>query len=156
MAAFYGNRIRAGIMTLEEVPKLWRKKTELWLQKYSTGEQRVRKVTEIIQYIISNWTEQLFVGISGFLGYGYKQLLKRQKEEAQKNEALHDGMQALLRDRIIQAYNHYQDKGFCPIYGKENVKRMYDAYHVLGGNDVATQLKDTLIKMPEEPMEREE
>lgn len=32
MAAFYGNRIRAGIMTLEEVPKLWRKKTELWLQ----------------------------------------------------------------------------------------------------------------------------
>ena len=33
---------------------------------------------------------------------------------------------------------------------------MYDAYHVLGGNDVATQLKDTLIKMPEEPMEREE
>ena len=113
-------------------------------------------MTEIIQYIISNWTEWLFVGISGFLGYGYKQLLKRQKEEAQKNEALHDGMQALLRDRIIQAYNHYQDKGFCPIYGKENVKRMYDAYHVLGGNDVATQLKDTLIKMPEEPMEREE
>ena len=87
-------------------------------------------MTEIIQYIISNWTEWLFVGISGFLGYGYKQLLKRQKEEAQKNEALHDGMQALLRDRIIQAYNHYQDKGFCPIYGKENVKRMYDAYHV--------------------------
>ena len=38
MAAFYGNRIRAGIMTLEEVPKLWRKKTELWLQKYSTGK----------------------------------------------------------------------------------------------------------------------
>ena len=113
-------------------------------------------MTEIIQYIISNWTEWLFVGISGFLGYGYKQLLKSQKEEAQKNEALHDGMQALLRDRIIQAYNHYQDKGFCPIYGKENVKRMYDAYHVLGGNDVATQLKDTLIKMPEEPMEREE
>ena len=59
-------------------------------------------MTEIIQYIISNWTEWLFVGISGFLGYGYKKLLKRQKEEAQKNEALHDGMQALLRDRIIQ------------------------------------------------------
>lgn len=110
-------------------------------------------MTEIIQYIISNWTEWLFVGISGFLGYGYRQLLKRQKEEAQKNAALHDGMQALLRDRIIQAYNHYQDKGFCPIYGKENVKRMYDAYHVLGGNDVATKLKDTLIEMPEEPME---
>ena len=33
MAAFYGNRIRAGLMSVEKVPKLWRKKTELWLQQ---------------------------------------------------------------------------------------------------------------------------
>ena len=33
---------------------------------------------------------------------------------------------------------------------------MYDAYHELGGNDVATELKDKLMKMPEEPAEREE
>lgn len=33
MAAFYGNRIHSGLMILEEVPKLWRTKTELWLQK---------------------------------------------------------------------------------------------------------------------------
>ena len=26
MAAFYGNRIRAGLMSVEEVPKLWRAK----------------------------------------------------------------------------------------------------------------------------------
>ncbi len=38
MAAFYGNRIRAGIMTLEEVPKLWRKKTEMWLQQHPADE----------------------------------------------------------------------------------------------------------------------
>lgn len=33
MAAFYGNRIRAGLMSVEEVSKLWRAKTELWLQQ---------------------------------------------------------------------------------------------------------------------------
>lgn len=104
----------------------------------------------IMQYIAENWVEWLFVAISAFLGYCYRQLNKQQKEEATKNQALHDGMQALLRDRIIQAYNHYQDKGCCPIYGKENVKRMYDAYHVLGGNDVATELKNKLLAMPEE------
>lgn len=32
MARFYGMRIKSGEMTLEEVPKLWRKKTEKWLQ----------------------------------------------------------------------------------------------------------------------------
>lgn len=109
----------------------------------------------ITQYINAHWVEWLFVVISALLGYGYRQILKRQKEEAVKTVALHDGMQALLRDRIIQAYNHYQDKECCPIYGKENVKRMYDAYHALGGNDVATELKDKLMKMPEEPVERE-
>ena len=111
---------------------------------------------EIIQYIVVHWVEWLFVAISTFLGLCYRQMAKRQKEESRKNAALHDGMQALLRDRIIQAYNHYQDRGYCPIYGKENVKRMYDAYHVLGGNDVATELKDKLMKMPEKPAEREE
>ncbi|MDR0923385.1 MAG: hypothetical protein LBN31_03420 [Hungatella sp.] len=47
-------------------------------------------------------------------------------------------------------------KRFCPIYAKENVKRMYDAYHDLGGNDAATRLKDNLLSMPEKPEERED
>lgn len=110
----------------------------------------------IILYIFSHWAEWLFAAVSALLGLCYKQLAKQMKEEHIKNAALQDGMQALLRDRIITAYNHYQDKGYCPIYGKENVKRMYDAYHILGGNDVATQLKDKLLAMPEEPAEREE
>lgn len=110
----------------------------------------------ILQYIADKWVEWLFVAISAFLGYCYRQLNKRQKEEGKKSQALQDGMQALLRDRIIQSYNHYHDKGYCPIYGKENVKRMYDAYHTLGGNDVATALKDKLLDMSEEPEEREE
>lgn len=33
MARFYGLRIRAGIMTLDEVPKLWRVRTEKWLEQ---------------------------------------------------------------------------------------------------------------------------
>lgn len=122
---------------------------------------------EITQYISAHWVEWLFVAISALMGFGYQQMARRMKEEKEKSEAereeerqkrsaLQDGIQALLRDRIIQAYNHYQDKEHCPIYGKENVKRMYDAYHALGGNDVATELKDKLMKMPEEPAEREE
>lgn len=33
MARFYGLRIRSGIITMEEVPKLWKTKTELWLEQ---------------------------------------------------------------------------------------------------------------------------
>lgn len=111
---------------------------------------------EIMQYIGTHWVEWLFMVISALLGFGYRQMAKQQADERIKNKALQEGVQALLRDRIIQVYNHYQDKGFCPIYAKENIKRMYDAYHGLGGNDVATKLKDTLLAMPEESEESEE
>lgn len=111
---------------------------------------------EILQYVDAHWVEWLFMVISALLGLGYHRLSKQLADEKVKNEAIQDGIQALLRDRIIQSYNHYSDKGYCPIYGKENVKRMYDAYHVLGGNDVATQLKDKLLAMSEELEERED
>lgn len=33
MGDFYGTQIRAGEITLEDVPKFWRKKTEKWLKE---------------------------------------------------------------------------------------------------------------------------
>lgn len=35
MGRFYGLKIRANEMTLEEVPKLWKKATEKWLEENS-------------------------------------------------------------------------------------------------------------------------
>ena len=72
------------------------------------------------------------------------------KKEQQKNNAIADGVQSLLRESIVQNYNQYQDKEYCPIYAKESIKRAYKAYHNLGGNDVATKLYNTLLAMPEE------
>lgn len=33
MARFYGLRVKAGIMKLNEVSKLWRSRTEVWLEQ---------------------------------------------------------------------------------------------------------------------------
>ena len=33
MGAFYGTRIRRGIITINEVPKFWKTKTERWLEE---------------------------------------------------------------------------------------------------------------------------
>lgn len=105
---------------------------------------------QILGYIQNNWIEWLFAAAFAVLGYCFRQLRKQQQEEAARNMALREGVEALLRDRIIQSYNHYHDKGYCPIYAKESLKRMYDAYHSLGGNDVATKLKNELLEMPTE------
>lgn len=105
-------------------------------------------VQQILKFILENWVNWLFLGVTGMAGYCYRRLVVRQKAESRSNKALREGVQALLRDRIIETYNHYNDKGYCPIYAKESMRRMYAAYHALGGNDVATELKDKLLTMP--------
>lgn len=67
-----------------------------------------------------------------------------------KFKALFEGVQCLLRDKIIHNHDKYIEKRFCPIYAKESLKRMYKAYHALGGNDVATRLYEELMDLPTE------
>lgn len=78
---------------------------------------------------------------------------KKAKVEFRKNEAVIIGVQSLLRDRIIQAYNHYMEKEYIPIYGLENVLNMYKAYHDLDGNGTITKLVETMKEMPTDPPE---
>lgn len=108
-----------------------------------------------MQYIAVHWVEWIFAVATFILGYLYRQTAKKLKEEQKKNRAVADGVQCLLRESIVSNYNKYQERDFCPIYAKESIKKAYEAYHALGGNDVATQLYNTLLKMPEEPEERE-
>lgn len=110
----------------------------------------------IMQYIAAHWVEWFFSASTIVLGFLYRQTAKRLKEEQNKNKAVADGVQCLLRESIVSNYNKYQERDFCPIYAKESIKKAYKAYNALGGNDVATQLYHTLLTMPEEPEEREE
>lgn len=109
----------------------------------------------IMQYIAAHWIEWLFTVTTCTFGFLYRQTAKKLKEEQKKNKAVADGVQCLLRESIVSNYNKYQERDFCPIYAKESIKKAYAAYHALGGNDVATQLYNTLLKMPEEPEEKE-
>ena len=109
---------------------------------------------DILFYIQTHWIEWLFILISSVLGLTCRGLAKRLKEQQKKSDAIGAGMQALLRESIVDNYNKYQDRGYCPIYAKESIKKVYAAYHNLDGNDVATKLYNTLLSMPEEQKER--
>lgn len=105
---------------------------------------------DILQYISEHWLEWLFAIITAAAAFGYKNVLKKLQEEKTRNEAIAEGVQSLLRESIVSSYNKYKDRGCCPIYAKETMKTVYKAYHRLGGNDVATQLYDKLLAMPED------
>lgn len=65
-------------------------------------------------------------------------------------KALKNGLQCLLRTEIINQYDKWHERGYCPIYAKEALTRAYKAYHALGGNDVATELYHELMELPNE------
>lgn len=72
------------------------------------------------------------------------------KAQKRRNSAVEDGVQCLLRAEIIRNHDKYIDRGNCPIYAKEALRRAYTAYHALGGNDVATRLYDEVMELPTE------
>lgn len=105
---------------------------------------------DIFAFISAHWLEWAFTGILAILSWLVKLLRDQMRAEQAKNEAIAEGVQSLLRESIVNNYNRYTDKGYCPIYAKESVKRVYKAYHDgLGGNDVASELYRKLLEMPE-------
>ena len=71
------------------------------------------------------------------------------RAKKRENDALRAGVQALLRDRIIQAYNHYVcEKGWVPIYAKESIDACYKSYEALGDNGVIDSLMEQLNALP--------
>lgn len=65
-----------------------------------------------------------------------------------RDTAIEDGLQCLLRAEIIRNHDKYMERGYCPIYAREALKRAYTAYHNLRGNDVATALYKEVLALP--------
>ena len=107
----------------------------------------------MIDFIAKYWIEVVFGSILAGLGTAFSFLSKRVSKRIEEQEAIKLGMQALLRDRIISAYNHYMDKGYCPIYARENVRRLYEQYHNLGGNGKVTHHVQEFEELPTDKME---
>ena len=112
---------------------------------------------EIIEYFGAHWIEWLFGACLAGLAVAWRYILSKLKQEHAKNEAIAEGVQCLLRESIVSNYNLYKEQGYCPIYAKESLKRLYHAYHDgLLGNDVASQLYREMLDMPAESEDKDE
>lgn len=60
------------------------------------------------------------------------------------------GVQALLRAQMIDDYNHYREKGYAPIYARENFENCWAQYHALGANGVMDDLHNKFLQLPTE------
>lgn len=94
-----------------------------------------------MEIILDKFLGQIINTLAGAV-IAYLIAVIRQKNK--ENNALKEGMQALLRDRIIQGYNHYLDKGWIPIYAMESIEACYKSYEELGQNGVIDNLMKQL------------
>ncbi len=86
--------------------------------------------------------------VSSLISGGLAFLLARMRGGIKRERALQEGVKNLLRGKLIDYYEKYSEKGVCPIYAKESVRRSYEAYHELGGNGVITKLYEELMALP--------
>lgn len=61
------------------------------------------------------------------------------------------GVQALLRAQMIEDYNKWNDKGYAPIYARQNFENCWSQYHSLGANGVMDDIHIKFLALPTEP-----
>lgn len=102
--------------------------------------------------------------LASIIGWVYKKYQEHQKknEEAQKKhdaeiKVLKLGMQAMLRAQMIDDYNKWhEDRGYAPIWAKDNFENVWVQYEALGENGVMNDIHDKFMALPTERPKRNE
>ena len=61
------------------------------------------------------------------------------------------GVQALLRAQMIHDYNKWTERGYAPIYARQNFENCWEQYHSLGANGVMDDIHRKFLALPIEP-----
>ena len=72
-------------------------------------------------------------------------------EDVRRQEALERGVQALLRDRLIEIHDEYCPKNEIPLHVKDNFDNLYQQYHALGKNGVMDSFHEEVMDLPTTP-----
>jgi len=93
---------------------------------------------------IYNWLS-LF-GIPGIIAGLFGFIIAQVKQ----NHAIKLGLQAILRDRLLQAYEYYGHRGWANYDEKQNVLNLYTQYEVLGPNGIMERKHNAFLALPDE------
>ena len=76
-------------------------------------------VEQVTTYITANWVAWLFAGAYAILIALYKKEKQQHKEEREENKAVREGLQALLRQQIIDICLKYEERKEAPAWAKK-------------------------------------
>ena len=68
-----------------------------------------------------------------------------------QTKAVKRGVQALLRDRLLQGYKYFRAQGWADEDDRTNLENVYIQYHALGSNGVMDNLRERFLSLPLNP-----
>lgn len=86
--------------------------------------------------------------IGAVVGWIWKTQKTRNKIHETESFAIKNGLQAVLRDRLLQCYNFHKKKGSVTYLEKANFENMYKSYHNLGANGVMDDVYNSFMALP--------
>lgn len=95
-------------------------------------------------FILEHLGEMAFGVLGAAVGFLWKKLLDMVKEQ----KHLHDGVLAMLHDRLYQSCTYWLKQGYIDTAGMSNIRIIYEAYHGLGGNGTGTKLYERACALP--------
>lgn len=75
-------------------------------------------------------------------------LIAKVKSGATETNAIKKGLQAILRDRLLQSYKYYESRGWAGVDDRSNWENMYTQYHSLGANGVMDDVREKFLALP--------
>ena len=102
------------------------------------------------EWIAKYWVEWAFGIVAGVLVWLYRRLATRIRKSREENEELRNGVRALLMRSIAEDCEEARRQGYCTVERKKIINSMYTSYHALGGNDVITEMKNDMMRLPTE------
>lgn len=95
-------------------------------------------------------------GAIGYIFYKIKRYNERREAADEKRaaaillreEATGAALRALCRDRILQGYRYYRQRGYVSTQDFESMTKLYNAYHSLGGNGTISAVFDKICALP--------
>lgn len=83
----------------------------------------------------------------------FKYLFAENKRSKEELKAVKKGIQALLRAQMVNEFKSWSEKGYAPIYARQNFENCWQQYHTLGANGVMDDIHNKFFELPTNPPE---
>ena len=77
-----------------------------------------------------------------------EEIRKKSLEMELQNRAIMMGLQAILRDRLLQGYRFFFVRGWADYDDRENLENIWHQYHALGANGIMDGYRARFLALP--------